>query len=151
MIAKWELYLIAALLTCAACLASYFYGHYEGTMETKTEYAAAALKQANESREAEQAERDKYQAGAIDYERQISQLKLDAVAKPAKSCWVPKPATADVSEASATSTRPEPTSANGPARETGEYLDVGSALKAEAYDCKAIAMRLNKVLELWPR
>lgn len=148
---RLELYGIAIVILGLLFTGAEFHGRYVGRNETKDEFAAQALKQAEESRATEQAQRDKYQAGVISYEQQIAQLKIDAATRPSKSCWVPKPATTVVPETSVAPARIEPTSANGPSGANGEFIDVGPAITQTAYDCKAIAIRLNKVLELWPR
>lgn len=156
MLTKLEIYAIVLVLLAAVGTALYFRGHHVGYTEAKDEYAAAALKQAQESQAKEQAQRDQLLQASTNYEQQIAQIKVDAASKPPSVVRVCN----RTAEATVSSTAKiafglggsDPAGLGGAnGSDHPESTDIGPDLDAYKIAVQNMALQCSKIQQNWPK
>lgn len=146
---RLEIYGIALVVLILAFVGAEFHGRHVGRQEQRDEFAAQALKQADESRAREQADRDKLLTVSTNYEQQIAQIKLDAANHPPRIVRLCNaPAANPVPGTTAASGQSVGQAPNGSDQSNGE--DIGPRLRDYAADFQACAVRLNALIDAWP-
>lgn len=145
---RLEAYGIALLILILAFVGAEFHGRHIGRQEQRDEFAAQALKQAEQSRAAEQAERDKLLQVSTSYEQQIAQIKVDAASRPARVVRLCNNPATTVPETAAATGESQSSPATQPAGTNG--VDIGPGLRDYAADFKACAIQVNALLDAWP-
>lgn len=146
---KLELYAIGLLVLLAIVGGGYYKGHHDGVERTEEKFAEAALKQANESRDKEQAERDKLLTVSTDYEKQIAQIKVDAASRPIPVVRLCDATTTATVSTTTTAAGQSQSSATVESKGTAGR-DIGGPIYDFADDFKACAVQVNSLLDGWP-
>lgn len=148
---RLEIYGLALLVVAAIVTGAEFHGRHVGREQSDEKHERAALKQARESAEKEKAERDKLLERSTNYEQQIAQIKLDSANRPARVVRLCDATAASGSVPGAATPAGEPfaEAPNGSGGTPGR--DIGRQLYDYADDFKACAIRVNTLIDSWPK
>ncbi len=159
MFAQYKLIIIGiAVLALIGSVTAWVIGYgndraQEARDEVIAEYTARAEKQRNESLAKEKADRDELQRISATYEQQITDLRNTA--RPVPLIRVPKcPGPVSVSSAATVTGESSPETPGEPSRTDGRdspEIQLSHDLRDYAKEFQACALRVNAIIDAWPR